>query len=86
VKPTDGVSAAALRVRLDAATKPNFAQLIDRAEKDGLIDHEAWEVLHAGRRLRSDQIDATTLGLFSPAIASRVIGSARQLAAGIFAN
>jgi hypothetical protein len=32
---------AALRARLDAGTKPNFAQLIDRAEKQSLIDHEA---------------------------------------------
>jgi hypothetical protein len=38
----------ALRVRMDAGTKVSFAQMIDRAKAEGLVDDEAHDVLHTG--------------------------------------
>jgi hypothetical protein len=75
---------AALRVRFDAGTKVNFANLIDRAKTDGLVDDYAHEILHMGRKLRNREVHATTLSVLNPASAAWVIGAAHKLVAEIF--
>jgi len=75
---------AALRMRFDAGSKASFAQLIDRAKAEGLVGDYTHEILHLGRRLRNDQIHATTLPVLSPAIAARILGSSHKLVAEIF--
>ncbi len=75
---------AALRVRFDAGSKVSFAHLIDRAKKEGLVDDYAHDILHTGRRLRNDQIHATTLPVLNPAIAARLIASSHKLVAELF--
>jgi hypothetical protein len=70
---------AALRVRFDAGTKVSCAQLIDRAKAEGLVDDYTHEILHTGRELRNRQIHATTLAVFTPAIAARVIAASHKL-------
>jgi hypothetical protein len=75
---------AALRVRFDAGSKASFAQLIDRARADGLVDDYTQDILHAGRKLRNRQIHATTSAVFNPAIAAGIIGSSHKLVAEIF--
>jgi hypothetical protein len=71
-------------VRMDAGTKVSFAQLIDRAKAEGLVDDYAHDILHTGRRLRNSQIHATTLAVFNPAIAARVIATSHKLVAELF--
>ena len=66
---------AALRVRLEAESKISFAQLIDRAKKEGLIDDHVHDILHTGRILRNQQIHATMTAFFNPAIAGAAHGS-----------
>jgi hypothetical protein len=61
---------AALRVRLDAGTRTSLAQLVDQAEKQGLIDESAHDILHTGRILRNQQIHVTTTAVYHPAIAA----------------
>ena len=75
---------AALRVRFDAGEKASFAQLIDRAKAEGLVDDDTHDVLHAGRRLRNSQIHATATPALNPAMSARVIGSSHKLVAEIF--
>lgn len=75
---------AALRVRFDAGEKTPFARLIDRAKAEGLVDDYAHDILHTGRRLRNSQIHATTLSVFNPAAAARVIASSHKLVAELF--
>lgn len=75
---------AALRVRLEAGSKISFAQLIDWAKKDGLIDDYVQDILHAGRRLRNSHIHATTSAVYHPAITSRVIATSHKLVAELF--
>ena len=75
---------AALRVRFDAGEKTPFAKLIDRARADGLVDDYTHDMLHTGRRLRNDQVHATGVSYFNPAIAARVIGTSHKLVAEIF--
>jgi hypothetical protein len=75
---------AALRVRLNAGQRPTFAQLIDRAEAEGLVGAEAHEVLHLGRRFRNDQIHATGLPALNPAMAAGMIGASHKLVAELF--
>lgn len=77
---------AALRVRFDAGSKISFAQLIDRARADGIVDDYIQDILHSGRKLRNSEIHATTPAVFNPAIAARVIGSSHKLVAKIFAS
>jgi hypothetical protein len=77
---------AALRVRFDAGKKVTFAQLIDRAKAEGLVDDYAHDILHLGRRLRNDEIHATTPSALNPASAVGVIGAAHKLVAEIFAD
>jgi hypothetical protein len=69
---------AALRVRFDAGTKVNFANLIDRAKTDGLVDDYTHEILHMGRKLRNREVHATTLSVLNPASAAWVIGAAHK--------
>jgi hypothetical protein len=76
---------AALRVRFDAGDKASFAQLIDRAKRESLVDEEAHEVLHAGRKLRNGQIHSTEMPVFNPATAVMIIGTSHKLVAEIFA-
>src|SRR5258708_37716913 len=52
---------AALRMRLDAGPRSTFDQLIDRAQREGLVGDDAREVLHLGRKFRNRQIHATSL-------------------------
>jgi hypothetical protein len=75
---------AALRVRLDAGERVPFAKLIDRALADGLIDEQVHDVLQGGRRLCNDQVHATELSYFNPAIAAMVIGASHRLVAELF--
>jgi len=75
---------AALRVRFHAREKVPFAKLIDRAKAEGLVDDYTHDVLHTGREIRNRQIHATTLAVFHPAVAARVIGSSHKLVAEIF--
>ena len=75
---------AALRVRFDAGSKVSFAKLIDRAKAEGLVDDYTREILHTGRELRNRQIHATTLAVFNPAIAARVIATSHRLVAELF--
>jgi len=75
---------AALRVRLEAGSKTSFAQLIDRAKNDGLIDDYTQGILHAGRRLRNSHIHAITSAVYNPAITARVIETSHKLVAELF--
>jgi hypothetical protein len=75
---------AALRIRLEAGNKASFAQLIDRAKKDGLIDDYAQDILHTGRRLRNSHIHAITSAVYNPAIAAMVIATSHKLVAELF--
>jgi hypothetical protein len=75
---------AALRVRFDAGSKVSFVKLIDRAKAEGLVDDYTHEILHTGRELRNRQIHATTLAVFNPAIAARVIATSHRLVAELF--
>jgi hypothetical protein len=75
---------AALRVRLDADSKISFAQLIDEAKKNGLVDDSAHDILHSGRIIRNQQIHATTVAVFNPATAARIIGTSHKLVAELF--
>jgi hypothetical protein len=75
---------AALRVRLEAGSKTSFAQLIDQAKKDGLIDDDAQDILHAGRSLRNSNIHAITSAIYNPAIAAMVIATSHKLVAVLF--
>ena len=75
---------AALRVRFDAGEKIPFARLIDRARADNVVDEQIHDLLHTGRRLRNDQVHATGMSYFNPAIAARVIGTSHKLVAELF--
>jgi hypothetical protein len=75
---------AALRVRLEADSKTNFAQLIDQARKQGLIDEYTRDILDTGRILRNQQIHATTTAVYNPAIAAGIIGTSHKLVAELF--
>lgn len=75
---------AALRVRFDAGSKVSFAKLIDRAKAEGLVDEYTHEILHTGRELRNRQIHATTLAVFNPAIAARIIATSHKLVVELF--
>lgn len=75
---------AALRVRSDAGSKVSFAKLIDRAKAEGVVDDYTHEILHTGRELRNRQIHATTVAIFNPAIAARVIATSHELVAELF--
>jgi hypothetical protein len=75
---------AALRERFNAGTRPTFAQLIDRAETEGIVTDAAQEILHLGRRFRNDQIHATNLPALNPVIAAGMIGASHKLVAEIF--
>jgi hypothetical protein len=75
---------AALRVRFDAGSKVSFARLIDRAKAEGLVNDYTHDILHTGRQLRNRQIHATTLPVFNPAIAARIIATSHQLVAELF--
>jgi hypothetical protein len=67
-----------------ARKKIAFAKLIDRALADGLADERTRDLLHPGRQLRNEQVHATALSYFSPAIAATVIGTPHVLVAEIF--
>jgi hypothetical protein len=56
---------AALRGRLEAGSKISFAQLIDRAKKEGLIDDHVYDIFHTGRILRNQQVHAITTAVFT---------------------
>ena len=71
-------------MRFDAGSKISFFALIERARADGLVDDYTQDILHAGRRLRNDQVHTTGLSYFNPAIAARVIGTSHKLVAEIF--
>jgi len=75
---------AALRVRFDAGNKVSFHALITRAHDEHLVKEEAYEILNAGRRLRNEQIHATTPAVYNPASAVMVIRTSHQLVAEIF--
>jgi hypothetical protein len=75
---------AALRVRLDAGTRPSFNALIKRARNEHLADEETYEVLDAGRYLRNSQIHATNLPAFPPVMAAQMIATSHKLVAEIF--
>jgi hypothetical protein len=77
---------AALRVRLEAGSKISFAQLIDRAKTEDLIDDYVHDILHTGRILRNQQVHATTTAVFNPAIAARVIETSHALVAELFGD
>lgn len=76
---------AALRVRFGAGSKVSFAQLIDRARSDGVIDEYTQDILHTGRSFRNDQVHATQLPVLNPAVAAALIGTSHKLVAEIFA-
>jgi hypothetical protein len=75
---------AALRVRLEADSKTNFAQLIDQARKQGLIDEYTRDILDTGRILRNQQVHATATAVYNPAIAAGIIGTSHKLVAELF--
>ena len=75
---------AALRVRLEAGSRTSFAQLIDQAKKQDLIDDSAHDILHTGRVLRNQQIHATTIAVYNPAIAAMMIETSHKLVAELF--
>lgn len=77
---------AALRVRFGAGNRATFAQLVDRAQAEGLVGDEAFELLHLGRRFRNTQIHATNLPALNPAAAAGMIGTSHKLVADIFAD
>lgn len=75
---------AALRVRFQAGSEASFAELINRARADGLVDDYTHDILHAGRVLRNRAIHATTPSVLNPASAARIIGSSHKLVAEMF--
>jgi hypothetical protein len=75
---------AALRVRLDVGPRLTFDRLIDQAKARGLVDDDAHEILHVGRRLRNIQIHATTITVITPAMAAGMIGTSHKLVAELF--
>jgi hypothetical protein len=75
---------AALRVRLDVGPRLTFDRLIDQAKARGLVDDDAHEILHVGRRLRNIQIHATTIMVITPAMAAGMIGTSHKLVAELF--
>jgi hypothetical protein len=77
---------AALRVRLDAGPRPSFAQLIDKARNNGLIDDRAHDILNTGRILRNREIHATTTAVLNPAMAAGIIATSHTLIADLFGD
>ncbi|SRR5712691_4338381 len=77
---------AALRVRFEAGPRASFAQLINRAKREGLVDDDTHDVLDAARRLRNSEIHATTLAVLNPASAVWVIAASHKMIAEIFAD
>lgn len=75
---------AALRVHFDGSSKASFANLIDRAKADGVIDDYAHEMLHTGRKLRNIHIHETAPSVYNPASAAGVMATAHKLVAEIF--
>jgi hypothetical protein len=75
---------AALRVRFGCGSKISFAELIDRAKAEGLVDDYTHDILHTGRILRNSEIHTTAPSVLNPASAARVIGSSHKLVAEIF--
>ncbi len=75
---------AALRMRLDAGPRSTFDQLIDRAQREGLVGDDAREVLHLGRKFRNRQIHATSLPALNPTMAAGMIGASHKLVAELF--
>jgi hypothetical protein len=75
---------AALRVRFNVEGGATFASLIDRAKREGLVSDKAHEILHIGRRLRNEQVHATSLSVINPAIAARIIATSHVLVAELF--
>lgn len=49
-----------------------------------LVDEQTQDLVHTARRLRNDQVHATGLSYFNPAIAARVIGTSHKLVAELF--
>lgn len=76
---------AALRVRFDGS-KTSFANLIDRAKAEGLIDDYAHDMLHTGRKLRNIHIHETAPSVYNPASAVQVIATSHKLVAEIFGD
>jgi hypothetical protein len=75
---------AALRVRFSAGSSATFFNLIDRAKAEGLVTDEVHEILHVGRRLRNDQVHATSLPVIAPVMAAGMIGTSHKLVADLF--
>jgi hypothetical protein len=75
---------AALRVRFSAGNGATFFNLIDRAKAEGLVSDEVHEILHVGRRLRNDQVHATSLPVIAPVMAAGMIGTSHGLVADLF--
>jgi hypothetical protein len=75
---------AALRVRFGAGDRITFARLIDRAHDEGLVDDDAHEILHLGRKIRNNHVHATRQVVWPPVIAANAIRTSHLLVATIF--
>lgn len=60
--------------------------MIDRVKAEGLVSDYTHDILHTGRELRNRQIHTTTLAVFNPAIAARIIATSHQLVAELFSG
>lgn len=75
---------AALRVRFDAGETVSFFKLIERAHTDQLVDDEARDILHTGRKLRNSQVHGVNQPVFPPAVSAMVIRTSHKLVAELF--
>jgi hypothetical protein len=79
---------AGLRHRLGCASEvkpPNFAQLIDKASRIGLIDEKLRGQLDGVRHLRNAASHATEQNIFPPGVAIRTLTGVADLLNALFA-
>lgn len=75
---------AAMRLRFNAKKGDSFTQLIQRANREGLIDDHARDALDAGRRFRNSQIHATALAILPPSMAAGMIETSHKFVFDLF--
>ena len=74
----------ALRVHLNSGQQ--FKQLIDRAQREGLIDDEAQKRLHAGREIRNLFSHPNQQSVWPFGIASSAIAASHEIVGRLFAD
>jgi hypothetical protein len=76
----------ALRIKLGASDKAQFAKLVKLAEDQGLLPRSGWENerLDAGRELRNRVVHTGQQQLWTPAMTRNVIASSHEAVAALF--